>query len=173
MIVRRTTRAAGILTAAAIAIVTVTATGGSAQTPGGRTITFFEDGRTGTFAFIDNPPRSPVSNPDSPKARFSLGDQAAFSERLLDRKGGNPVGRVFATETVMAGSRFPRVTELIHAIFRLRDGQIVIDAAVDERHPDDVRAAVTGGTGAYEGARGTFTTHSGTAGNSDQIRLLP
>jgi hypothetical protein len=170
---RKTTRAASILIAAVATIATATLTGGSAHGAGRRTVTFFEDGRTGTFAFIDNPPRSPVSNPDSPKARFSLGDQAAFSERLLDRQGGKVVGRVFATETVMAGSRFPRVTNLIHAIFRLRDGQIVIDAAVDERHPDDVRAAVTGGTGAYEGARGTFTTHSGTAGNSDQIRLLP
>src|SRR4030081_2249771 len=116
---RKTTRAASILIAAVATIATATLIGGSAHGAGGRTVTFFEDSRTGTFAFIDNPPRSPVSNPDSPKARFSLGDQAAFSERLLDRKGGNPVGRVFATETVMAGSRFPRVTNLIHAIFRL------------------------------------------------------
>jgi homoserine kinase len=73
----------------------------------------------------------------------------------------------------VAGSRFPRVTNLIHAVFRLDDGQIVVDAAVDERHPDQVRAAVTGGTGAYEGARGTFTTRPGKAGNTDQVVLLP
>jgi hypothetical protein len=80
---------------------------------------------------------------------------------------------VFGTQTVVAGSRFPRVTNLIHAVFRLPDGQIVIDAAVDGRHPDKVRAAVTGGTGAYEGARGTFTTRPGNAGNADRILLLP
>jgi hypothetical protein len=167
---RRTTRATGVLILAATAI---TATSGSAQTPGARTITFFEDGKDGTFAFIDNRPHSPVPNPDSPRARFSLGDQAAFSERLLDRQGGKAAGRVFATETVVAGSRFPNVTNLIHAVFRLADGQIVVDAAVDERHPDKVRAAVTGGTGAYEGARGTFTTRPGKAGNTDQVVLLP
>jgi hypothetical protein len=170
---RRATRTAGILIAATTAIATAAATGGSAQAPGGRTVTFFEDGSSGTFAFIDNRPHSPVPNPDSPKARFSLGDQAAFTSRLLDRRGGKPVGQVFATTTIMAGSRFPRVTNLIHAVFALRDGQIVIDAAVDQRHPDKVRAAVTGGTGAYEGARGTFTTRPGSAGNSDQVLLLP
>jgi homoserine kinase len=73
----------------------------------------------------------------------------------------------------MAGSRFPRVTNLIHAVFRLHDGQIVIDAAVDERHPENVRAAVVGGTGAYEGASGTFTTKPGRSGNEDTLHLLP
>jgi hypothetical protein len=167
------TRAAGALILATAAIMALHTTGGSAQAPGARTVSFFEDGASGTFAFIDNRPHSPAANPDSPRARFSLGDQAAFNERLLDRKGGTPVGRVFATETVVAGTRFPRVTNLIHAVFVLRDGQIVVDAAVDERHPGQVRAAVTGGTGAYEGARGTFTTRPGSAGNADQIRLLP
>ena len=157
----------------ATVIATVAVTGGNAQTPGARTVTFFEDGRSGQFAFIDNRPHSPVPNPDSPKARFSLGDQAAFTERLLDHKGGTSVGRVFGTETVVAGSKFPRVTNLTHAIFRLHDGQIVIDAVVDQRHPDEVRAAVTGGTGAYEGARGTFTTRPGRTGNTDRIELLP
>jgi hypothetical protein len=166
----RTAKVVAILVVAAAA--TATATAGSAQT-GGRTVTFFEDSNHGSFAFIDNRPHSPVANPDSPKARFSLGDQAAFTERLLDRQGGKTVGRVFGTQTVVAGSRYPRVTNLIHAVFRLRDGQIVIDAAVDGRHPAKVRAAVTGGTGAYEGARGTFTTRPGDAGNADRILLLP
>jgi hypothetical protein len=170
---RGTTRAAGILIVTTSVIAVITASGGSAQTPGERTIAFFEDGSSGTFAFIDNRPHSPVANPDSPRARFSLGDQAAFSERLLDRAGGKPVGRVFATQTVVAGSRFPNVINLMHAVFRLQDGQIVIDAAVDARHPEKVRAAVTGGTGAYEGARGTFTTRPGDTGNADQILLLP
>jgi hypothetical protein len=80
---------------------------------------------------------------------------------------------MFATETVMAGSRYPGVTNLIHAVFRFRDGQIVIDAVVDERHPDKARAAITGGTGAYEGARGTFATHPGTNGSTDEMLLLP
>jgi hypothetical protein len=65
------------------------------------------------------------------------------------------------------------MTNLIHAVFHVPDGQIVIDAAVDERHPDKVRAAVTGGTGAYEGARGTVTTGPGNAGNANRILLLP
>jgi hypothetical protein len=164
----------GILVATAtITAVAVTASGGSAKDTRGRIVTFFEDGNGGTFAFIDNPPHSPVQNPESPKARFSLGDQAAFTSRLLDHKGGKIVGQMFATETVMAGSRYPGVTNLIHAVFRLPGGLIVIDAVVDERHADKIRAAVTGGTGAYEGARGTFTTRPSNAGNADQVLLLP
>jgi hypothetical protein len=161
---------AGVLILGSTAVAAVTAAGGSAAA---RTVTFFEDGRSGAFTFVDNRPHSPVPNPDSPKARFSLGDQAAFNERLLDHRGGKPVGRVFATETVVAGSRFPRVTDIIHAVFRFGDGQIIVEAAVDERHPEQVRAAVTGGTGAYAGARGTFTTQPGKTGNADRIELLP
>jgi hypothetical protein len=169
----QTTRVAGVLILAAIAVAAATAMNGNAAASGTHTVAFFEDGNNGTLAFIDNRPHSPVASPDSPKARFSLGDQAAFTARLLDHKDGKAVGEMFATETVMAGTRYPRVTNLIHAIVRLHDGQIVIDAVVDERDPAKLRGAVTGGTGTYEGARGTFTTHPGNSGNSDQIVLLP
>ncbi|MEA2169703.1 MAG: hypothetical protein QOF76_3003 [Solirubrobacteraceae bacterium] len=169
---RRVLTTASALILGSTAVAAVTAAGGSAAARG-RTVTFFEDGRSGAFVFVDNRPHSPVPNADSPKARFSLGDQATFNERLLDHRGGKPVGRVFATETVVAGSRYPRVTDSIHAIFRFADGQIIVDTVVDERHPERVHAAVTGGTGAYEGARGTFTTKPGRTGNADRIELLP
>jgi hypothetical protein len=169
---RRILTAAGVLTLGSTAVAAITV-GGSAAATGGRTVTVFEDGRSGAFVFVDNRPHSPARNPDSPKARFSLGDQAAFNERLLDHRGGKPVGRVFATETVVAGSRYPHITDSIHAIFRFTDGQIIVDTVVDERHPERVHAAVTGGTGAYEGARGTFTTRPGKTGNADRIELLP
>src|SRR5204863_10124111 len=78
-----------------------------------RTVTLFEAQTGGTFQFIDQPPRSPVSNSDSPRARFSTGDQAYWTGVILDRSGGKPIGRVFGAETVMRGTRFPNVTNMI------------------------------------------------------------
>jgi hypothetical protein len=157
----------------AIAIAANATAPSAADPSAARTVTFFEAQGGGTFRFIDQPPPSPVSNSDSPRARFSTGDQAYWTGVILDRSGGKPIGRVFGAETVMRGTRFPNVTNMIHAIFRLNAGAIVVDAVVDENHPARVRGAVTGGTGAYEGARGTFTTSPGARGNADTLRLLP
>jgi hypothetical protein len=157
-------------------LVLVTTAGSSAVAmtgpSAGRTVTVFEDGRDGTYAFFDHPPKSPVHNPNSPRARFSLGDEAAFTTNLLDRAGGMSVGRVYATESVMSGSRFPHVTVMVHAVFWLHRGKLVVDAVVNETHPERVRGAVTGGTGAFEGARGTFTTVPGRIGNIDTFSLV-
>jgi hypothetical protein len=159
------------IAAAAVAVPWTPA--GSAQQPGGRTVTLFESGRGGRFRLVDHPPRSPVANPESPRARFSLGDQGYWTGLILNRRGGRRIGRVYGAETVVSGSRFPKVVNVVHAIFRLDDGQIVVEAVVDERHPERIRGAVLGGTGAYEGARGTFTTKPGAHGNADTIALLP
>ena len=101
------------LSIAALAIVAATAAiavprtpDSAAQQPGGRTITLFESGRGGTFRLVDHPPRSPVANAESPRARFSLGDQGFWTGLILDRRGGSRIGRVYGAETVMSGSRF-------------------------------------------------------------------
>jgi hypothetical protein len=142
----------------------------SAQEPGGRTVHLFESERGGTFGFVDNPPHSPASNPESPKARFSPGDQGLWTGVILDRRGGKRLGRVYGTETVMRGKRFPHVTNIVHVVFALRDGQIIVEQALDESR-SGVPAAVIGGTGAYAGARGTFLAKPGKGGNSYTISL--
>ena len=161
----------GAALAAATAIAIVPAGGSSAQT-GGRTITLFGDEHGGTSAFIDNRPHSPVADPESPKARASMGDQGYFTQTVRDTKGGKRVGKVFGTETVMSGTRFPHITDIVHAVFALTDGQIIVEHALDESRKA-VPAAVIGGTGAYVGARGTFTSKPGRSGNEYTITLLP
>jgi hypothetical protein len=162
-----------ILVAATAAIGLGRGRDSAAQTPGAQDVTVFEAEQGGTGAFVDNPPHSPVSDPESPRARFSIGDQGYWTGIILDRPGGRRIGRVYGAESVMRGKRFPKVVNVIHAIFRLTSGQVVVDAVVDERHPERVRGAITGGTGAYEGARGTFTTRPGAHGNQDTFHLLP
>jgi hypothetical protein len=165
---------AAVTIVVAAAVIAAARSGESAaQQPAGRTVVLFESGQGGSSRFVDNPPRSPVSNPDSPRARFSIGDQGYWTSPILDRRGGKRIGRVYGAETVLRGTRFPKVENVIHAIFKLADGQIVVDAVVDERHPELAQGAITGGTGAYEGARGTFTTKPGSSGNEDSLRLLP
>jgi hypothetical protein len=157
----------------AAAVISTTHTGDSAAQPNSRTITLFEAGTGGTLDFVDNPPRSPATNPDSPRFRLSVGDQGYWTGIILDRRGGKRVGSVIGAETVVKGKQFPKVENIIHAIFKLSDGQIVVDAVVDEAHPEQTQAAIIGGTGAYEGARGTFTTKPGKDGNQDTLRLIP
>lgn len=161
----------GIAIAAATTIALVPADGSRAQTAA-RTITLFGDENGGTYSFVDNPPRSPAASPQSPKARFSMGDQSYFTQIIRDAKGGKRIGKVFGAETVMSGRRFPHVTNIVHAVFAVTDGQIIAEQALDESRKA-VPAAVIGGTGAYVGARGTLVVKPATGGNRYTITLLP
>ena len=161
----------GAALAVATAIALAPAAGSSAPT-GGRTITLFGDETGGTYGFVDNLPRSPASNPNSPKARFSMGDQGYWTGIIRVGKGGKRVGKVFGTETVLSGKRFPHVTNIVHAVFALTDGQLIVEQVLDESRKA-VPAGVMGGTGAYVGARGTLLVKPGKGGNRYTIPLLP
>jgi hypothetical protein len=160
----------GAALAVATAVALLLAGGGDAQTKS-RTITFFE--QEDTFTFVDNPPRSPVANPGSPRARLSQGDQGYSTGALRDRRGGKRIGEVYVTSAVMSGTRYPHVTDVTHAIFTFDDGQIVVAGVADQSRPKSIRGAVVGGTGAYLGASGTFTTEPGKGGSRDTLRLNP
>jgi hypothetical protein len=163
-----TSLGAALAVATALALVPV---GGSSGQTGDRTITLFGDENGGTYGFVDNPPRSPASDPTSPKARFSMGDQGYWTGIIRDRKGGRRAGTVFGTETVLSGKRFPHVTNIVHAVFALTDGQIIVEHALDESRKA-VPAAVIGGTGAYAGATGTLLVTPARGGNEYTITLL-
>ena len=154
---------------AAAATAAVLAAGGSAQAPGTRTLTFRETDRGSTFAAVDNPPRS-RSRRGFP-TRFSAGDTLAFSQPLI-QGSGPATGTLHATCTATTGraQRFERVVFECHGTTTLPNGTITLEGAV--RFGDEhAIIAVTGGTGAYTGARGTFTS----AGNpsTDTFTLLP
>jgi hypothetical protein len=160
----------GAVLAACGAIVLAPA-GGSAQTSG-RTLTLFQDDRGGTYRFIDNPPHSPVAKPESPKARFSAGDEGYWTSPIRDGKDGRRVGTAYGTDTVRTGTRYPHVINTVHVVFALDDGQILVEQAIDESKPG-VPAAVIGGTGTYAGARGTLAVKPARGGNRLTFTLLP
>jgi hypothetical protein len=146
--------------------------GGSAQTPGARTVSLFETNTGSTSAFVDNAPRSPVANPESRRFRFSMGDKIEFTNPLLDQRGGNRLGVLSGEGTVMKGRTFANILLLGTVTFSFSDGSQI--AGVGMFSPGKTaRVAVTGGTGAYEGARGTIVSQEVQGGSQDTLTLLP
>nr|MDP9343265.1 hypothetical protein [Actinomycetota bacterium] len=87
------------------------------------------------------------------KKGFSLGDRIILGGVLLE--GGKPVGH-FGIQDVAANTQPKQVEEF--ATFILGGGQLTFQ---DMRriNATDFTVAITGGTGAYEGARGQAEVH--------------
>lgn len=153
---------------AAVSAVAAVAFTGNAQT-GGRTIVLKETTAGSLLNFIDNPPRSRERR-GAPRA--SLGDQLALSTRLLDAAGGR-AGRLEATcTTVKPGRVQDGAVFLCAAVAHLADGDIFLATRFTPANgPSDVHGALTGGTGAYLGARGDVTMTG--APSTDTFTILP
>jgi hypothetical protein len=158
--------------ATAVAALVVVTSGGSAQTPGGRTLTFFEADKGSTFHFVDTAPRSPTRNLGSRRFRASVGDRILFSNPIFDHKGGTRIGTTYATADVVKGGSARKLRLLAHGVFKLRGGQLVVEALFGFAS-NTTTGGIVGGTSAYEGARGQFTSKQGKTGSQDTIHLLP
>jgi hypothetical protein len=153
---------------AAIAGAVVLVTSGSAQSTGERTLTFFESSKGGTFRFIDEPPKA------GRRHTISMGDEIVFSEPILDRRGGTVVGRSYGTGTFVRGNKPSNGLVLGRGALKLAGGEIEVEGllrSTDSPHTDTL--AVIGGTGAYEGVRGSFASKQTSSGSEDTIHLLP
>ena len=109
----------------------------------------------------------------APRGRLGTGDQAIVRTTLRDEHGAR-FGSTHALCTLMRGGRNPSV--VCTSVAALRDGTLAISGAY--RFQDRGRiAAVTGGTGAYAGARGWLESREAPGGdprvNQDVIHLLP
>jgi hypothetical protein len=162
-----------ILTLAAAAavtvVITVTATG-SAQTTGGRTVTLFENVARERSALVDNAPKSPSKNPESRRFRLSAGDELVNRTPVLDRKGGARIGTSYAHAVVVKGRTFESASLQANIVLALRDGTIALAGIVGATQRP---LAVVGGTGTYQGARGSATEKETGSGAELTIRLLP
>ena len=158
--------------AAAITAGVVLAPAGGAQMPGGRTLTFLDDTNHGTQTFVDSAPKSPVRNPQSGRFRLSTGDTLYVRSPILDDEGGKRIGTAYSQFTVLKGHSFANAVFRGHGTFRLHDGQIVADGVFKIANATNT-VAVLGGTGAYEGARGSLTFTEVEHGSQDTFHLLP
>jgi hypothetical protein len=144
----------GALTAALLAsaaVIAALAGTASADHPGSTTLTFVERNNQATFRFIDVRPKSP-----RPGARISAGDMFFGSSPLFNAANTRREGRLFFKCTAIVGAkRFPRAVFHCEATARLSNGTLAISALFSG---GDVGGPVIGGTGAYEGASGSFTS---------------
>jgi hypothetical protein len=142
------------------------AAGGGAQAPGERTFTLTI--REGSEGFVDNPPQGSRRRP-----RISPGDEVVFTQRAFDAANAR-VGTVYAHCIAVRGGTEARATFHCDGNYVLRDGAIAVSAAFRGSEGGNLTIAVTGGTGAYEGARGSITSREA-SGNAteDTVHLLP
>jgi hypothetical protein len=152
-------------TAAAATGLVLMAASGSAQTPGATTLQLFERERGSSFGFVDNRPRAR-------NERASVGDMFAFNSPIFDQARTTRLGVISVQCTVTRPGREAQSESMCSGALRLRDGLITIATTI-KGSPRTVTAAVTGGTGAYNGARGTFTSTTVRGGSEDTIALIP
>jgi hypothetical protein len=147
---------------------------GSAQAPAATTLSFYESGTGGTFNIVDQAPRSPAKNPQSKKYRFSVGDEVLFSERVFDHKGGTRLGTLYGVGKVVKGTTFFNVLVMAQVVYAFNNGDQLVAHGVFS-FAKDARVPITGGTGAYQGARGSVVSVNSTTDDSSQdtVTLLP
>lgn len=154
-------------TAAATTVALVLAASGSGQASGARTIKLFEASNGGTFGFVDNPPKTIRKDPHA-----SVGDILAFSNPIFDESRKHRLGVSSAQCIATRPGRIATATYTCSGTFALNDGTIAV-AALQRGEPITQQLAVTGGTGAYDGARGTIVARMLKSGTEDTITLLP
>jgi hypothetical protein len=159
----------------AVGVFALWAQAGSAQAPAApTTLSLFEPANGGTFKIIDNAPKSRSANPGSRKFRFSVGDQIIFTNPVLNQKGGTRVATLYVEGTIVRGGRFTKAAVLSRVVLVFTNGDQLTAQGVFDFTGADVRLAVVGGTGTYQGARGFVVSHNNPDDSSqDTITLLP
>jgi hypothetical protein len=148
---------------AAVAAAFAVGSPATGQSPPGRTLTFTELDKGATFVHIRN------TKTRSRKAN-SQGDVLTFTNPLADT-AGKTVGKLHAACTTTVGSRdFTKSTMTCHGVIVLPDGTLTGLGNITPGAATNV-TAVTGGTGAYSGARGQLTSRATDAGMVDTITL--
>jgi hypothetical protein len=148
---RRTLRIA-VPVAAALAAVGIAAPRGHAQTPGPRTIDLTENGKATKTTFVD-----------AGKKGAGVGDGLVLRIPLV--QGGTAT----AACTVIGPVKNGAPPLFCTGVFARSDGDIMVAGRV---LGGTSRMAVTGGTGAYAGARGTLTSTDTSTGADDVFVLL-
>lgn len=159
-----------MLAVLALVVVAATALGlrssASAEAPAGTTLTFTELNKGSTFKHIRN---------TKTKNRRSnlMGDLIVFTSPLAG-SAGQRVGRIHVQcVTTVGSSNFEKSNAACSGSMVTAQGTLTLQAM---NSPGVARTvgAVTGGTGAYANARGTFTSVEGRDGNSaDTVTLTP
>lgn len=137
----------------------------SAQAPTATTLTFKELEKGSTFKH--------VRNTKSKSARANLlGDLIVFANPLADGSG-KVVGRLHAgCVTTVGASNFLKSKLTCSGMMVVPGGTLAFQA-ITSPGTSTTNGAITGGTGAYANARGTFISVEGRSGSATTITLAP
>jgi hypothetical protein len=164
----RATAAAAAAAATTAAVIAATAGG---QAPQGRTITLTESPKGASFGFVDNAPRTTFTKEGEPR-RLSPGDVEVESVALTGEQGDR-IGRFDAHCVIVRPGRPSAHEEECTGVYRLEDGTISAALAHVGADVGVFRAAITGGTGAYESAGGAVTLNVTSRKTTHTLHLLP
>ncbi len=165
-------RIGAVVLAASAMAVGLAATGGAQGQPQGeRTIVLYEKEDGGAFHYVDVKPFARVGE-EGPR-RISPGDAviirtAQYSNAARTTRAGTPYAHCTAMN---ASRRFDRVRFHCEGEMVFGDGQIVFEGLWNTSR-ETFSFAATGGTDAYEGARGQLTIDETDCGGKSTIHLL-
>jgi hypothetical protein len=164
MFTRTSALGAVLVTAAIVAVPVLSASGDPVQT-----ISFKEVNKGSTFKYVDNPP----VNKTHKRPVFSPGDEFLFTDPIVDDKGKDGELRAKCTierKAPASDAGFNNAHPLCEGALVLRDGTMFVDVAEGS---NNVHGAISGGTGAYANARGTFQSTNTKTGSNDVVTLVP
>ena len=137
----------------------------SADAPAATSLTFKELEKGSTFKHVRN---TKTKNPRS----NLMGDLIVFTNPLTDTSG-KVVGRQHVQCVTTAGaSNFMKSKLTCAGVMVLAQGTLTLQA-ISSPGVATTNGTVTGGTGVYANARGTFTSVEGRSGSTDTIMLVP
>jgi hypothetical protein len=152
-----------VVLATALAALGLAAAPAVAQAP--RTISFKERQSATAFSYIDNPPRGK----SAARPRPSAGDVITLSIPLAGAAGKSR-GTLRATCTLTSAST-KSTPAICYGVVALKEGQLAIIVSTPNLSAKVSNGVVVGGTRAYAGARGTFTSTTTKTGANDSITL--
>jgi hypothetical protein len=166
------TFAAALVAAATVAVVVVaTGTamrGGSSAT---HSFTLLESNDVGSFSYVDNEPKSSRSLNSDQGPVVSQGDAITFTSELLTKTKKHAGWLHVSCTATFAGDTFDRARFTCTGLADLRGGTLIVAGLLDPRKRV-THVAITGGTGAYEGAIGQVDSENHDNGpNVDTIRF--
>jgi hypothetical protein len=134
-----------------------------------QTLTVTETAGGGTSDVVDHPPKSPSGGADR---RLSKDDTLVITNPLRDT-AGRPIGRVRASCAITKAGGFDKAAADCLGVFEMKAGKLYVTLPLDFASTT-ANGTVLGGTGAYAGLRGTWTSVQHRDGSAtDTFTLAP
>lgn len=165
---RSLTRPASALALVGLIALLVAGPAAAAEVGSSTTLTFKEPEKGSTFAVVDNPPTAKKKH--GFPTQFSPGDEIIFTNPL--EAEGKIVGkiRVVCTATTASSSKnFAGAGFICSGIAKIPGGTLIFAAELAEGNTE---GAITGGSGKYAGAHGSFISKESKGPDTVTITLL-